>query len=922
MSSLPVSGNNSGSVQLTTVTSTTTTRADTFVVGETMYSHMRAKAITFSVQGLKPNTQYYPFFNDVFIGAYCSSANSPTVQSNGTIATDQRTLKTDTLGNLIGNFYLPANTFVAGAHTFKLVDNVRVVSGATIADPLYGSAEAIYEANGVLKQQQTQITQNTVSKAVTVTPVTPTVTPSGSVTVTPPPVTTCETWYFEYSVTSTYSRTFTTTTTSPTPPTNARPSSGSLPNQAGTATYVSTSTRGALFDHVFRYVLTNGSTVFRQEWVGPKVTTPATELPSLTNFRPTGIDANALVNIKKGWTRVGVVACPVSFGLKTPKRVDPLAQSFFVDAEAYPNGMFITSIAVYFRTVDQSTPAILELRNMTNGLPGSDILPGGSVVVPGYAASSSIDASISTIFRFDHPIYLRPSTDYCFVLKSTSMGYATWCSRVGEIDVTTRKVIDVQPFAGTMFKSENDVTWIPDSYEDIKFDLFKADFNTGVTGNLIFRPQKNTVTNNYVSTAQDLPLSFISTTKGSKVVKLKIPMHSLQGGDKIFIQGVAEPIPADGYNNIRAVNLNGEHTVQIVDEDNVTITVGGSFNASRTGSLLVRDVYGLINNIPAVMPGELPLQVAVPSVPENNLSPSTVQTAIFNPIQPTPPVIVSSNTFTVYTNIQANEVMVDYLGTELSNTTITERVSLASGQSTAGVEVPYAFNDYLEVQRNGDFFAFDEPRMLATPRNETLHSTELASKPSGEINIQLASGNKDISPAIDVNGMSLTVRSYKIDNQNGEITDLITGLTDPESPLYPKTESDFNDSAQNSEIAPGTGLASAKYKGTINILNQAYNKMSLFVTANCPSPAVIDAYIRTSTDRETHMDRNWTWVPLNGVFGTAFINSSDSRTLNEWFFEFNTNEPFTVFDVKLVMRSTNNSIIPKIYGVRTIADNI
>lgn len=887
-----------------------------------MYSHMRAKAITFSAQGLKPNTQYYPFFNDVFVGSYCSTANTPTIQSNGTVAEAQRTLKTDTLGNLIGNFYLPSNTFVAGAHTFKLVDNVRTSSGATVADPLYGAAEAIYEANGVLKQQQTQVTQNVINTVTTVTPVTPAVVPGGGVTVLPPPVVTCETWYFEYLVSRTSSKFFTVTTSSSTPPVDPKPSSGSIANIVGTATYVSTTARAKLFDHTFRVNITSSSSTFRQEWVGPAVTNIATDLPSLTNFRPSGIEAIALISIRKGWTKVGTVACPVTFGLKTPKRVDPLAQSFFVDAASYPNGMFITSVGVYFRTVDQSTPVLLELRDMTNGLPGSNILPGGSVVVPGYTASSSIDASISTVFRFDHPIFLQPSTDYCFVLKSTSMGYNTWCSRVGEVDITTGKVIDTQPFSGTLFKSENDVTWIPDSYEDIKFDLFKADFNTTVTGNLIFRPQKNTTTNNYYSTAQSLPLSYISTTKGSKVVKLNIPMHSLQGGDKIFIEGIATPTPADGYNNIRATNLNGEHTVQVVDEDNVTITVGGAYNASRTGNLLVRDVYGLINNIPAVMPGELPLQVAVPSVPESNLSPSTVQTAIYNPIQPTPPVIVSSNTFNVYTNIQANEVMIDYLGTELANTNITERVSLASGQSTAGVEVPYAFEDYLEVQRNGDFFAFDKPRMLATPRNETLHATELASKPSGEVNIQLSSGNKDISPIIDTNGMSLTVRSYKIDNQNDEITDLITGFLDTESPLYPKTEADFNDPTQNSEITSGSGIASAKYKGPVNILQQAYNKMSLFVTANCPSPAVIDAYIRTSTDSETHTDLNWTWVPINGVFGTSFLNSSDNQTLNEWFFEYNTTEPFTVFDVKLVMRSANNSIVPKIYGVRTLADII
>jgi len=94
------------------------------------------------------------------------------------------------------------------------------------------------------------------------------------------------------------------------------------------------------------------------------------------------------------------------------------------------------------------------------------------------------------------------------------------------------------------------------------------------------------------------------------------------------------------------------------------------------------------------------------------------------------------------------------------------------------------------------------------------------------------------------------------------------------------------------------------------------------VTGNSPAPAAIDAYIRTSTDVETHIDREWEWVPINGVFGSQFINSRNKSVTNEWMYIYDSIDNFTVFDVKLVMRSTNNSIIPIIYGIRTITDFI
>ena len=962
-----ISGNNTGSLEVNSVPKSTTSvlesssvtstgnsiiTTQTWTVGEQAYMYMRAKTITFTAQGLKPNTQYYAFFDRVYVGDYCSTQAGQQTSR----------LVTNSLGDLVGNFYLPSNIFTVGTHKFELVDSYVVdQSGAFVADPLYGSATAFYEANGVLKQQQTQVTETIVDTGtkqvdtnntnINLTPTKPqpvnqvstpetTTTPTSPLTpIKAPQPELCEEWQFVFQIGQLESKTINISTSSSTQP---LVSSLNLPPEAivSSIQYNGASPQGKQFVHTFAYNLSSR----KQQtvtWVGKS----NQNRPDLATFRPSGIKGNSVVTIITPWTKVRDTVCPVKLGAQVTTKVDPLAQSFFVDPATYPAGMFVTSINVYFKTVDKSTPVFLELRTMSNGTPASTILPGGVVIVPGYAVAQSNNATVPTQFKFDQPIYLKPNTDYCFVLKSSSLGYNAWTSRVGEVDVTTGRVIDAQPFLGTLFKSENDTTWLPDSYEDLKFDFNVAQFRTSITGDLIVKPQLDTSTNNYYGTAQNLPLSYISTTAGSSFVNIKAPMHGLEDGDKVFITGIATPDPVTGYNNILASQLQGEFIVDVIDGDTIQIqTVGNT--ATRTGSLIIQDTFGLIDTTPSVT-GNSSQYNQTPNVyNDDNFSPTTSPDKVALPTRPSVPVIVSSGTFTIYTNVYVNEAMIDYLGTELDGTNISEFVRIATGKSVEGDEIPYSMGSYIEVEKDGNFYSFNEPRLVASPRNETLRATELTNRPSATLNLKLQSTNKDVSPIIDTRGLSLMVRSYKINNQLGEIGNVLSASAiEVGSPVtiveagdtnFVSLGANSNNPGEsfvavapgsgtgtvwiNSEVIPGQGNAISKYKGQIVRTASFYNKVTLFVTANCPEPAYIDAYVRTSTDDFTHMDRNWEWVPINGVFGTPFRHSADKLVTNEWMYVYETPDSFNVYDIKLVMRSTNNSIVPKIYGIRTITD--
>jgi hypothetical protein len=165
---------------------------------------------------------------------------------------------------------------------------------------------------------------------------------------------------------------------------------------------------------------------------------------------------------------------------------DPLAQSFYVETEF---GVYVTRVDLYFRTKDPILPVIVQLRPMSLGLPTEQIYPFSEVVVDSKYVNVSEDASVPTTVYFDSPVYLPGAQYHALVLLSTSNEYTAWISRLGEVDISTASqtesnqiVVTSQPnnILGSLFKSQNGLTWNPSQLEDLKFTLYRATFtNSG-----------------------------------------------------------------------------------------------------------------------------------------------------------------------------------------------------------------------------------------------------------------------------------------------------------------------------------------------------------------------------------------------------------------------------------------------------------
>lgn len=224
---------------------------------------------------------------------------------------------------------------------------------------------------------------------------------------------------------------------------------------------------------------------------------------------------------------------------------DPLAQSFLIDQEG---GNFITSIDVWFNTKDQNVPVTLEIREMDNGYPSQTLVPGATKTLDPVDVNLSADGrSNVTKFTFDRPIYLQEGMEYCFVLMANSTKYNVWISRMGERVFGSTRTVAKQPFVGVMFKSQNNSTWTAAQNDDIKFNIYRAKFDTTKTATVKL---VNDVVD-AVNVEYNPILVKDTLTQGT----VKCFNHGLYAGSRVLIEG------AVGGLGVADASLNKVHTV-------------------------------------------------------------------------------------------------------------------------------------------------------------------------------------------------------------------------------------------------------------------------------------------------------------------------------------------------------------------------
>ncbi len=243
--------------------------------------------------------------------------------------------------------------------------------------------------------------------------------------------------------------------------------------------------------------------------------------------------------------------------------IDPLCQSF-VTGEG--EGVFLTSVDIYFKTKSESIPITLQIRTLRNGSPTQTVIPFGEVTLePEDVTIFEADGSSSTsVTRFTFPslAYLQPNREYGITLLSNSDEYNVYIARMGEVDVFsssqedtgTQTIVSQQPSAGVLFKSQNGSTWTANQFEDLAYTINKAKFKE-TTGTIRFYSPILSEDNNQIKRLRDNPIIM-----GSRQIKIGITSSIAED----LLAGVSAGVAITQKNNPdfsgRIVGLGGSMT--------------------------------------------------------------------------------------------------------------------------------------------------------------------------------------------------------------------------------------------------------------------------------------------------------------------------------------------------------------------------
>ncbi|MFZ9301809.1 MAG: DUF4815 domain-containing protein [Sediminibacterium sp.] len=197
---------------------------------------------------------------------------------------------------------------------------------------------------------------------------------------------------------------------------------------------------------------------------------------------------NTVYNVDVGVKFVGNATTPLlqsttsTSSITSTWRVDPLAQTFFVDPEVYPNGLFLESSKLFFSAKDDTLPVVVQIRPTVNGFPSSDFIYPESVTVK-YPNDINLtsnpdltDDTSYTKFTFNSPVFLQPGL-YSLVILTDSPEYSVWLAEKGQT-TTNNEYVGINPYIGTLYRSQNAMEYVPYLNEDLAFSLDRCVFSS------------------------------------------------------------------------------------------------------------------------------------------------------------------------------------------------------------------------------------------------------------------------------------------------------------------------------------------------------------------------------------------------------------------------------------------------------------
>lgn len=453
---------------------------------------------------------------------------------------------------------------------------------------------------------------------------------------------------------------------------------------------------------------------------------------------------------------------------------DPLAQTFFVQS---PGGAFLTKVDIYFASKDPTLPVSLEIREVVNGYPGAHVLPFSQVSLkPDQVNLSSNIYNVNgvptpgpdtpTTFEFPSPVYVQDGTQYAIVLLTDTQGYNVWISNMGESMPGTDRTVSSQPNLGSLFKSQNASTWTPDQNQDLMFTLYRAKFNVGSTA----LPTQGLV--RFVNddpTTPTLANNPIEVRSGQTAFRVHAPNHGFTPTSTVQLSDVRV-----GTGTI--VTTTASTTVTVTGGNFTTMGLAVGASISKTDGTFIGQVLTVgtttvtltANASVAVSGVGFQWQPPVAGIPAPQIFKTfsggltDIQTDSFvltATSAATTSGYVGGTTIRCNRNLNFDTFQPVVQALNFPETSVSYKVTTVTGRSVNGSEAAYVPDSQAYPVMPNDNNVLSAPRVILSRLEE---NSKLSGDRSFKLDMVMTSSNDALSPVIDTGRISLITVSNRL----------------------------------------------------------------------------------------------------------------------------------------------------------------
>jgi len=614
---------------------------------------------------------------------------------------------------------------------------------------------------------------------------------------------------------------------------------------------------------------------------------------------------------------------------------DPLAQTFMIfdtkQSSKDETGFFLTSVDIYYFAKDSVYPTWIEIRNVINGAPGPKILPFGRKLLQSDEVLLSNDGSVATTFTFDSPVYVKGGTEYCVVVRTDVPDYKVWISDLGTTDANGNEITD-QPHVGVLFKSANNSSWSASQTQDLKFTVRRASFDTSAAGLVTLQNQSlpaKTLTNNPLEmTDSNTALKINHKTHGMYSTSNNVIIDGVKSGASTTLNGALSATATsitltsgtnfDDTSGKYSRDASNVYYIKIDDEiiSYTTISGTGITSATRGANSTTATTHANGATVELYQIHKVPLF----DINKTHTAIANISADSYTITLATTPVVDGSGSTSTFggsvctaTENAQYDVATTIMGSLVpSRTSITGGFITTSGTSISGSEQSFAKSTTTRVLPLNDNYYFPSTNLIASSINET---NEMGGVKSLSVPITLSSELETVSPVIDTQRMSVIAVANVVDKIDSSAdvypTTIYKPMTEPEGDNHSAI---YMTKKVNLET-PATSL---------RILLDISREASADVKVMFKTLRVDDAFsfdeidYRFFNDDGTLAGSGGPDVEVRPAIRNEFLEHEYTAGVTDDGIG-NPLDEFISFQIKIVMRTTNQARPPRVRNLRALA---